>query len=645
MDNIKNDIKEEVKAEIMESKNITAVETLEKETKAEEKVIEENEKDFKQVKEIEPKPKRKKTGVIIGILLIVIILTTFILTGFALINLYNDKILKGISIGGINVENLTIEEATKVLTDKYNSKISKEISLEVDGQIYSIIPEELDVKYDIKKAVDEAYNEGRTGNIIQNNFTIMKAYIKKKNIEVGITYNEEALENILKDINSKIPEAMLDNTYSVEEDELIITKGKDGVSIEKEEAKELIVQALTDWDNKKIEIKIIDAKCPEIDIEKIYEEIYCEPQDASYKVDPFEIIPHKNGIDFDIEKAKKILKEDKEEYIIDLIINEPKVHTNEIGEEAFPNLLGSCSTKFDVTNVSRTKNVKLALKKIDGVVVMPGETFSYNKTLGKRTAEAGYDYAAGYAGGKVVPMLGGGICQVSSTLYTAVLYANLDIVERYNHMFLTSYIGAGKDATVVYGSLDFRFKNTRKYPIRIKATSNGGVAEVKIYGIKEEVEYDVEIESTILNYISYKTIYEEDKTLAPGQEKVEQNGMRGCKSKTYRVLKLNGQEVSRELLSSDTYDAMNKIVKRNTDVIVPPVQEELPPVVNPDIEPEPIIPEQEVQIPPPEEVIPPVIEEEPVTPPAEETKPNIQEQLPIEQEGEEQLQEEKIEEE
>jgi len=654
MDNIKDDKKEEVKAEIIESNNITGVETLEKETKIEE-VTEEEEKEFKQVKEIEFKPKRKKAGLLIGILVIAIILITFLLTGFALLNLYNDKILKGISIGSINVENLTIEEATKVLSDKYNSKISEEISLEVDGQTYSITPEELGVNYDIQKAVDEAYNEGRKGNIIQNNFSIMKAFFNKKNIQMSVSYNEEALDNILKDINSKIPNAMLDNTYSVEDDELIVTRGKDGVSIEKEEAKELILKALTDWENKKIEMKIIDAKCPEIDIEKIYEEIYCEPQDASYRTQPFEIIPHKNGIDFDLEKAKKILEDDKEEYIIDLIIKEPKVHTNEIGEEAFPNLLGTCSTKFDVTNVSRTKNVKLALKKIDGVVVMPGETFSYNKTLGKRTAEAGYDYAAGYAGGKVVPMLGGGICQVSSTLYTAVLYANLDIVERYNHMFLTSYIGAGKDATVVYGSLDFRFKNTRKYPIRIKATSNGGVAEVKIYGIKEEVEYDVEIESTILNYISYETIYEEDKTLAPGQEKVEQNGMRGCKSKTYRVLKLNGQEVSRELLSSDTYDAMDKMVKRNTDVIVPPVQEEIvPPISNPSIEQEPNIPELEEVI-PPEEVNPPVIEEEVTTPPTieeevstspeEESETSNEGQPPLEQEGEEPLQEEKNEEE
>jgi len=654
MDNIKDDIKEEVKAEIIESNNITGVETLEKETKIEE-VTEEEEKEFKQVKEIEFKPKRKKAGLLIGILVIAIILITFLLTGFALLNLYNDKILKGISIGSINVENLTIEEATKVLSDKYNSKISEEISLEVDGQTYSITPEELGVNYDIQKAVDEAYNEGRKGNIIQNNFSIMKAFFNKKNIQMSVSYNEEALDNILKDINSKIPNAMLDNTYSVEDDELIVTRGKDGVSIEKEEDKELILKALTDWENKKIEMKIIDAKCPEIDIEKIYEEIYCEPQDASYRTQPFEIIPHKNGIDFDLEKAKKILEDDKEEYIIDLIIKEPKVHTNEIGEEAFPNLLGTCSTKFDVTNVSRTKNVKLALKNIDGVVVMPGETFSYNKTLGKRTAEAGYDYAAGYAGGKVVPMLGGGICQVSSTLYTAVLYANLDIVERYNHMFLTSYIGAGKDATVVYGSLDFRFKNTRKYPIRIKATSNGGVAEVKIYGIKEEVEYDVEIESTILNYISYETIYEEDKTLAPGQEKVEQNGMRGCKSKTYRVLKLNGQEVSRELLSSDTYDAMDKMVKRNTDVIVPPVQEEIvPPISNPSIEQEPNIPELEEVI-PPEEVNPPVIEEEVTTPPTieeevstspeEESETSNEGQPPLEQEGEEPLQEEKNEEE
>lgn len=102
---------------------------------------------------------------------------------------------------------------------------------------------------------------------------------------------------------------------------------------------------------------------------------------------------------------------------------------------------------------------------------MPGETFSYNQTVGERTIAAGYKEAGAYAGGKVVQDVGGGICQTSSTLYNAALLANLEIVDRSNHQFLTSYVDASRDATVAWGSIDFQFKNTRTYPIKIEASA------------------------------------------------------------------------------------------------------------------------------------------------------------------------------
>ena len=242
--------------------------------------------------------------------------------------------------------------------------------------------------------------------------------------------------------------------------------------------------------------------------------------------------------------------------------------------------------------------------------------------LGKETIAAGYKEAGGYAGGKVVQTLAGGICQISSTLYDAVIYANLEIVERHNHMFLAGYVGAGKDATVVYGNLDFKFKNTRKYPIMIKTAIGNGVAKIDIFGIKEEVEYDVEIVTTVHSYTPFRTIYEDDKTLAPGQEKVYQNGMNGCKSTTYKVVKLNGAEISRTVLSKDVYDPMNKIIKRgpqvstptNTQPQVPETPETVPePESQPQLEPEK--PQPETPETTPEEVQPVVKPEteEPIT--------------------------------
>ena len=296
-----------------------------------------------------------------------------------------------------------------------------------------------------------------------------------------------------------------------------------------------------------------------------------------------------------------------------------------MGTEAFPDLISTFSTNYDANNIPRTTNLKLAMQKLNGYVVNPGEVFSYNQALGKRTAEAGYKQAGGYAGGRVVQTLAGGICQISSTLYDAVVYANLDIVERHNHMFLAGYVGAGKDATVVYGSLDFKFKNTRNYPIMIKTSIGGGTAKISIYGVKEETEYDVEISTTVLSTIPYRVIYEEDSTLEPGKEKVVQGGMNGCKSITYKILRLNGQEISRTVLSSDTYDPMNKIIKRgsiNTVETNTNLENNTPKEEQPIIEPEqPVVPEQPIQ---PEQ--PEIPKEEPVVP--EETLPGIPEESP-----------------
>ena len=362
------------------------------------------------------KKKHKFAVLLIVILIVLAILALLSCTIFALINSSNNKILNGISIRNTLVEGLTEEEALNMLSADLENERKQQIALKIDEQTFSITPEQIGVQYNIEKAIEEAYNIGRNGNIFQNNFEILGAMLKENNIEIEFTYEEELLDNILKEFSTKLQDAMVDNTYRIEEDKLIITRGKAGLVIDTNDAKKLILDSIKTGNNKEIELKTEYMECPEIDIDKIYSEVKTEPQNATYKKDPFEIIPHKNGIDFNVEEAKQIISEEKEEYIINLIITEPEVLTNEIGEEAFPDLLSSFSTKYDESNVSRSTNLKIAMSKLNGVVVMPGEVCSYNETLGERTVAEGYKYANGFAGGKVVPMLAGGICQISSTL-------------------------------------------------------------------------------------------------------------------------------------------------------------------------------------------------------------------------------------
>ncbi len=503
---------------------------------------------------------KKKTISLICVILVLLLAIIFS-TGFALFNINNTKIISEVKINGIEISKLSKEEAIQKLNEITNQKLESDILVKADNFEYGIKLSQIETSYNIEKAVEEAYNIGRKGNIFLNNSEIIKAMMFGKDINLEYTYNEELLNKILDDMNSKVPNPVVEANYCIEDSKLIITKGTKGNIINTNQVKQKILdEILISNSDTQLNIDLIEDEPDPIDIDDIYAKVHTDAKDAYYTKDPFKIYPHVNGIDFDLESAREMLKEDKKEYEIQLKITTPKITTNKIGTEAFPDLLSSFTTRYDASNYSRTTNLKLAMNKLDGVIVASGETFSYNNTLGKRTAEAGYKEAGGYAGGKVVQTLAGGICQISSTLYDAVVYANLDIVERHNHMFLAGYVGAGKDATVVYGSLDFKFKNTRKYPIMIKTSIGNGVAKIDIYGIKEDVEYDVDIITTILSYTPFKVIYQNDSSLSEGQQKVTQSGMNGCKSITYKVLRLNGAEVSRSVLSSDTYDPMNKII-------------------------------------------------------------------------------------
>lgn len=225
-----------------------------------------------------------------------------------------------------------------------------------------------------------------------------------------------------------------------------------------------------------------------------------------------------------------MLQEEKEEYTIPLKVLYPNVTTNMIGTEAFPDLLSSYSTRYNSRDRDRTTNLILASNKINGTVLMPGETFSYNQVVGARTIAAGYKEAPIYVQGQVVDGLGGGICQITSTLYNAVLYANLDIVERSNHQFVPSYVTASRDATVVYGSIDFKFRNNRDYPIKLICSVANGVATFQIFGLKQ-------IMTMKLFISSYET----------------GRSANAIYSEAYKILKQNGQVVDKKLLSRDVY--------------------------------------------------------------------------------------------
>ena len=562
------------KEEKEEQKNNKKEKEEKKEKEPKFKKSEENSK--KQEKEMskmenDKKKKGKRKYVVIGVVIgILLLIGLFVSTIFALVNVGNENIINGVSIVGIDVSGLSKEEAKAKIESIYNEKKEKDIQLKHGEYETTLSPVLMEVNYKIDEAIENAYSIGKSSNIFVNNYDILFALISKKDIPVEMTLNEEVTKQTIEDMNINLPDVVIESSYSVEDDELIISKGKAGIIIDTDSLLTQVKERLnnTNASDDVIEIPVVNKEPDSIDIDKIHEEVYQEAQDAYIVEEPFEVHPEVEGIDFDVEAAKELLKEDKEEYVIPLIITEPEVTIDELGEEAFPDQLATFTTRYDVSDVDRTTNLRLACQKINGTVLLAGETFSYNDVVGARTVAAGYKNAKIYEAGQVVDGLGGGICQISSTLYNAALLANLEIVERRNHQFVTSYVPAGRDATVVYGSTDFKFKNTRQYPIRIVATANAGIATISIYGIKEENEYTFKFSTKTVSTIPYSTQYIDDSTLPQGTEVVKQKGTNGLITETYITKLLNGKTISTELLSRDTYSAMTRIIRRGTGAVV-----------------------------------------------------------------------------
>lgn len=470
-------------------------------------------------------------GILVLIFSLIVILSIMI---YLYTNSKNDKIFSGINIKGVNVSGLTKTQACEKVNNYINDNLQEEIKLKHLEYEISIPTSELNIKFDVENAVNTAFDLGRTGSFLENNLNILKLKITNTNIEPDFSIDETQLKNNLEDISSKLPDKIIDSSYYIENNNLVITKGKSGqiVSVD-----EMIVNIKNEIYNLNLKDNFIDiitkTKNPEeINIESIHNEVYKEPKDAYYTQNPFTVYPSENGLDFNatLDEAKEFLKQESGEYIIPLKILYPKVTTNMIGSEAFPDLLSNFSTKYATSNKKRTTNLVLASNIINGTVLMPGETFSYNTVVGERTIAAGYKEAAIYVNGEVVDGLGGGICQIATTLYNAAVYANLDIVERRNHQFVPSYVGASRDATVVYGSTDFKFKNNRNYPIKIACSVSGGIANFKIFGLRTDNEYDIEITSRVTKSTS-----------------------NSINSEAYKILKQNGQVVGTQLLSKDVY--------------------------------------------------------------------------------------------
>ena len=510
----------------------------------------------------------------ITVVIVLVVILGAVLGGVAIANSNGDNIFKGVKVDNISleIEGKSKEEATEELKEYQNKLSTKQFTLVYDKNSMSVTGEDIGLRVS-QDFIEEAYEIGRAsgdfGTAISSFFGGTVG-----TVSANITIDEANFESKINNLIQGAGASKVDAKVARSGDTITITKGHDGINPEIEKAQsELLANAGFLDVESTVTISADIDKSEDVDFNKLFKDVFVAKKDAALSSDGSytkEVV----GTTFDINKAIEEyegLKPDGEMQIV-LVHEQPEITTENLEKVLFADVLGSFKTTYNASNKNRSNNLELAGKSINNKIYLPGETFSYNDALGERTAARGYKEAHVYSGGEVVDGLGGGICQISSTLYNAVLKADLEIVERKNHMFWPEYVDPSFDATVAWGSIDFKFKNNRETPIKITASVSGGTASVTIYGKKKADEPTIELLCKKLKEIPAQTVERQDPNMNEGKRETIQSPVRGYDSEGYKIYKdANGKEIKRELISKDHYDATNKIVKVGTKKVVTPV--------------------------------------------------------------------------
>ena len=455
-----------------------------------------------------------------------IVLAAVVLGGAAGVFAINssDRVFPNIRLDGEDVGGMTNEELTRYL-ETLGFKAGEAASVTV----------ELPLDFELTVSADEVCSNTENGDIVEAVMNVCHAgsplsvaarYLRCRvsgmdiDSNVAMTIDKEAVRAKVAGMVQEVNLALLSSDVTVGEDSIRVVKGASSVSIDEDEITDLIVEAFETHDYGTIVYESKIDSDDALDLEELYRTVTVEPQDAVYDIVTGEIAPEKVGLTFDIENARRLWNNAAygEEVVIPLMVTHPEITAESLRSMIFRDKLSTRTTSLGGSSYSRINNVTLAARAINGVVLNPGDEFSYNAVVGQRTPARGYQMAGAYSAGQTVQEYGGGICQVSSTLYCCALYANLSITDRTCHMFPVSYLPAGLDATVSWGGPEFKFVNSRNYPIKIVAyVQNGGVT-VELWGTDVDGSYVEMLSSTSSIANGYKAVttrnvYAKDGTL------------------------------------------------------------------------------------------------------------------------------------
>lgn len=428
-------------------------------------------------------------------------------------------IWRDVSVNGVQLKGLSIEEAEQAVQQKFEEEYQDAaVTVTLDGQEYRIPVYSL-LTMDASKAIEDAYAPGHGLWIARGLDWIAVQLEGSGNEEVAPTVsNQDLLDQAISDSGILNYTSCTESTWEQTDTELVIHKGTTGVVPDQEGLKKAVLDAV---ENNKLDETIT---CPTteqqpqtLDFQSIADSVQRDPVNASLDAaNNYAVTESVTGISLDASQAQAAYDAAAEgtDVVIPLTVTEPEVTTADMNANLFKDVLGTYQSTA-VPSGGKIHNISLAVSMCDGIVLLPGEEFSYNGVIGDTTEERGFQLANAYSNGEVVQEPGGGVCQVSSTIFSALLQTDLEVVQRQNHSMVVTYVPFGMDATVSWDQPDFRFKNNHTYPIKLSLSFENNVITVQILGTKES---DLTVQSRVeqtgeMTYDTYRDYYDSNGTL------------------------------------------------------------------------------------------------------------------------------------
>lgn len=477
-----------------------------------------------------------------------------------------DKVFPRVSIDGTKVGGMTYDEARQAMEESgFSGSGDKQVEIVLTEDVsIPVTGDEAGFPQTPEDAARLAVAYGKNGNFFTNAFKYIGCVFGAGKLSMydPSFIDRDSVRAAVDEVMSKTKTECVQHSYTVEDNTLVVIKGYSGIQVDTDAVCDAVCKAFEDENFEPIQFEGNVEEPEPLDLQKIYEEVYVEPKDAEYDIETKSVTDHVTGMSLDILAAKKLLDAAGEGEVvrIPLVLTEPEYTKELMEEKLFRDVLGEKSTTLSGSSSNRVTNITLAAQAINGTILNPGEEFSFNGTVGERTAQKGYKAAGAYSGGQSVQEIGGGICQVSSTIYYCALLGDLKITARDEHMFPVAYLPMGLDATVSWGSLDFRFVNSTNYPLKIIAYVQNGQLYVQLVGTDEDEGY-IELSSKTLSSTPYSVIYKEDSSLAPGQEKVESSGHTGYRVEAFKsYYDKNGKLIETVSLGISTYRKTDRVI-------------------------------------------------------------------------------------